>query len=203
MRSQSYLSCLVFAVLSAAAACRGDRRLHPDSAAAVAAPIASVAAAPVDTERPIPRGVGAYLSFVQMQRAAATDSVARASDLAVEGLSRLAVALAELSAEDTTRAAELRPRIGVLQARVDSLAQLPDSAGRSRLARDGFTLASEVLEVLQARRPPALTDRVAEVRAAAATIRTEEALDAQRESVLRALDRSAAAVRGLTGAPPP
>jgi hypothetical protein len=200
----SIVACGAVVAVAAVAACGGDRRARPDTAASVAtAPVPDVPPPPTDTLHTIPRPVIVFLSFVQTQRAAAGDSSARPSDLAVEGLSRLAVALASLAARDTAGAAELRPRVDLLQARVDSLAQLSDTAGRVQRVRDAFSIASEVLESLQSRVPPALTDRVAEVRQAAAAIRPDQSPDAQREAVLRALDRTAAAVRGLTGAPPP
>lgn len=154
------------------------------------APVAATATAPVT----------AFLRFVDAQRA---DSAGDAGALAVDGLRLLAAAIEAVAPPDTLAAAEGMPaRVATLRARADSMARDSLPVDRSRQAGAAFALASAMLQTLQDRGRPALTDRGAEVRQAAAALRADHPLADQAELVRRFFDRAAAVLRGLDATPP-
>jgi hypothetical protein len=134
---------------------------------------------------------------VETQRA--PDSAAT-RDHAVEGLLLLASGIEELAARDTAVSARVATRLETLRARADSVQRAPEPLVRARIASESFVLAGDLLQTLQEGGPPALTDRAAEVRQAAVAIRADQPLSAQQDAVRRFFVRSAAALRGLTGA---
>jgi hypothetical protein len=144
--------------------------------------------------------VSAFLQHVETQRA--PDSAAVARDYAAEGLRLLASGIEELAARDTAVAARVGDRLGALRARADSVQREPEPLVRARIASESFVLAGDLLQTLQEGGPPALTDRAAEVRQAAVAVRSDQPLSTQKDAVRRFFERSAAALRGLTGARP-
>ena len=184
-------------------AAASDTALPADAGAGVAsAPVATV---PVVPSAPAPdsattpqTAVDAFIRHVETQRDA--DSVGIARGYAAEGLRLLASGIEELAARDTTGATTLGPRLATLRARADSLQREPDSLARARLSSEAFVLASDLLQTLQEGAPPALTDRAAEARQAAAAIRPDQPLLTQEPAVRRFFERAAAALRGLIGA---
>jgi hypothetical protein len=142
--------------------------------------------------------VDAFIRHVETQRDA--DSVGIARGYAAQGLRLLASGIEELAARDAAGATTLGPRLATLRARADSLQREPDSLARARLSSEAFVLAGDLLQTLQEGAPPALTDRAAEARQAAAAIRPDQPLLAQAPAVRRFFERAAAALRGLVGA---
>jgi hypothetical protein len=182
------------------AADASDTALPPGDSAAIASdPVATVPVAPpVDSARSASDAVDAFLRHVETRRD--PDSVGIARGYAAEGLRLLASGIEELAARDTTGATSLGPRLATLRARADSLQREPDSLARARLSSEAFVLASDLLQTLQEGAPPALTDRAAEARQAAAAIRPDQPLPTQEPAVRRFFERAAAALRGLTRA---
>ncbi len=173
-----------------------------DSAEDASDPVALVPVAPpapsVDSAASAPTAVDAFIRHVEAQRG--PDSVGVARGYAAEGLRLLASGIEELAARDTAGATTLEPRLATLRARADSLQREPDSLARARLSSEAFVLASDLLQTLQEGAPPALTDRAAEARQAAAAVRPDQPLLAQEPAVRRFFERAAAALRGLIGA---
>ena len=215
----SYAGALLASVLCIGA-CSGDARPPGGasggrSAEATATASGAVPAAPIATPTPPPASVDSapvtppavaeFLRFVEAQRA--SDSVSATRDRAAEGLRLLASAIEGLMSRDTA-AAGTQPRIDVLHARADSMARrvAEDStptepmADDARLVTDAFVTASDLLQTLQDRGQPALTDRAAEARQAAAAIRADRPLRDQGDEVQRFFERAAAALRGSVGA---
>lgn len=192
--------------------CRGERGAAGASDSAVAGGAVdslsahSVAAVPVAPAVPAadsassPAAVEAFLRHADAKWPA--DSIGVVRGYAAEGLRLLASGIEELAARDTLAAASLRPRLSTLRVRADSLQREPDSLARARLSSEAFVLASDLLQTLQEGVPPALTDRAAEARQAAADVRPDQPLGAQEPAVRRFFQRAAAALRGLIGARP-
>ena len=180
--------------------CGGEPRAARDTGAtSIATPAATPApsaAAPVDTA--LPAAVSAFLRHVEAYRT--PDSAQVTANATAEGLRLLAAAIEATAARDSASAATLRPRLDVLRARADSTQRDSVPAERARLAGEAFVLASDLLQTLQERTPPALTDRAAEARQAAAAVRTDQPLSAQADAVRRFFERAAAALRGMAGA---
>jgi hypothetical protein len=185
------------------AAVASDTALRAGASAGVASdPVATVPVAPptpaVDSATPPSSAVDAFIRHVETQRDPGSGGVARG--YAAEGLRLLASGIEELAARDTASATDLAPRLATLRARADSLQREPDSLARARVSSEAFVLASDLLQTLQEGAPPALTDRAAEARQAAAAIRPDQPLLTQEPAVRRFFERAAAALRGLTGA---
>jgi hypothetical protein len=142
--------------------------------------------------------VSAFLLHVETQRT--PDSTAVAREYAAEGLRLLASGIEALAARDTAVVARIGEKLWSLRARADSVQREPEPLGRARIASESFVLVGDLLQTLQERGPPALTDRAAEVRQAAVAVRSDQPLSAQHDAVRRFFERSAAALRGLTGA---
>ena len=173
-----------------------------DSAGVASDPVALVPVAPpapaVDSAPLALTAVDAFIRHVESQRE--PDSVGIARGYAAEGLRLLASGIEELAARDTAGTMTLAPRLATLRARADSLQREPDSLARARLSSEAFVLAGDLLQTLQEGAPPALTDRAAEARQAAAAVRPDQPLLAQEPAVRRFFERAAAALRGLIGA---
>jgi hypothetical protein len=169
-----------------------------DTARSVPADTAS--AAPVGNAPATPAEVTAFLDHVEARRA--PDSARVTADATAEGLRLLAAAIEALAVRDTAAAATVRPRLDVLRARADSAQRDTLPAERARRAGEAFVLASELLQTLQDRTPPSLTDRAAEARQAAAAVRADQPLSQQPDAVRRFFERAAAALRGMAGATP-
>jgi hypothetical protein len=196
--------------------CGGEPRAARDSAAAAGASAAAAAAAAAgattgvtadtaDTAVPgaadsvgaTPSAVTEFLRLVETQRV--TDSASVTPEATAAALRLLAAAVEALAARDSAIATATRPRLDALRARADSIPRDSLPVERARRAGEAFVLASDVLQTLQERTPPALTDREAEARQAAAAIRSDQALAAQAGAVRRFFERAAAALRGIAG----
>ncbi|MGZ8378113.1 MAG: hypothetical protein ACXWZS_03515 [Gemmatirosa sp.] len=183
------------------AAVASDTALPPGESAGVASsPMATVPAVPPpDSASPPLPAVSAFIRFVETERT--PDSAGVAQGYAAEGVRLLASGIEALAARDTASAASVSPRLTVLRARADSMQREAEPLTRARLASEAFVLAGDLLQTLQeGLAQPALTDRAAEARQAAAAIRSDQPLATQADAVRRFFERSAAAVRGLTGA---
>lgn len=179
---------------------RATRDTMATSGATVSATVDSPPPVPADSVAATPAAVTAFLGHVEARRA--PDSARASAATTAEGIRLLAAAIEAVAVRDTAVAAKVRPRLDVLRAQADSAQRDSLPAERARRAGEAFVLASELLQTLQEGTPPALTDRAAEARQAAAAVRSDQPLSEQTDAVRRFFDRAAAALRGMAGPGP-
>lgn len=146
----------------------------------------------------VPAAVTEFLTYADGQRAA--NAAGLSHEYTVDGLRRLAAALAAVAGQDTVLGRAVQPRVAAMRERADSLQQDAQSTSHARNTREAALLAAGLFQAVQESQYPANAAQAADVRTAAEGINADELLLRQKPAVERFFDSAAAALRGMWAA---
>ena len=145
-----------------------------------------------------PAEVREYLRWAD--DASARQDAGRLHEYTAEGIRALAAALGALVTGDQVNGAALQPQLDELRRHAEAIQQNPGSTEHADHARQAMASAAELMGGIQERRFPNLQAQVAEVRAAAQSVRPGRGLLEQKVEVDRFFDRASVALRAMAGA---
>ena len=166
---------------------RGDEQLSPG--------LPDTAPGATGGARPASGALGAYVQYVDERR---TYGVAvQEPALTVDGIQRLAAAIAEVGNRNVARSEMVRATVDSLYVLAERVAQEQDMGTQARRAREAFLSAAAAISRMQEHGFPTLEELAGDMRGAAAAVSEREPLAEQGAAVQSFFERAAAVLRNM------
>ena len=146
--------------------------------------------------RPASGALGAYVQYVDERRSYGI--TAPEPGLTVDGIQRLAAAIAEVGNRNVARSAMVRGTVDSLYGMAERVAVEAEGSVQARRARQSFISAAAAITRMQEHGFPTLGELAADMRGAAEAVSEREPLAEQRAAVQSFFERAAAVLRNMS-----
>ena len=146
--------------------------------------------------RPASGALGGYVQYVDER--STYGATVQEPALTVEGIRRLADAIAEVGNRNVARSEMVRATVDSLHDRAERLAAEADMRAQARLAREAFRSAASAIARMQAHGFPTLALLAEEMRAAAEAVSERQPLAEQRAAVQSFFERASVVLRNMS-----
>lgn len=145
--------------------------------------------------RPASGALGGYVQYVDERRTYGIGVEEPA--LTVDGIQRLAAAIAEVGNRNVARSEMVRATVDSLYVLAERVGVEPEASAQARRAREAFISAATAITRMQEHGFPTLGELAADMRGAAAAVSERAPLGEQRAAVQSFFERAAAVLRNM------